>query len=117
VINGILFTLPHLANPEAGEFGWFAALNWFAIGAGYTLITLRSGSLDYALGGHAVNNILSMTIVGYEKGAMAVPTLLVATQLDPLYSLLTLLVTLAITYWLVSRLESQTAAKAAAVRA
>ncbi|WP_322792573.1 type II CAAX endopeptidase family protein [Bellilinea sp.] len=117
VINGILFTLPHLANPETGEYGWYAILSWFVFGAGYTLITLRSGSLDYALGGHAINNILSMTIVGYEGGAVSAPTLFVNSQINPLYGLLTNLVALAITYWLVSRLESQTAVKAAAARA
>lgn len=117
VINGVLFTLPHLSNPEAGEYGWYAILNWFAFGAGYTLITLRSGSLDYALGGHAINNILSTTIVGYEGGALSAPTLLVTSQLNPLYSLLTFLVALAVTYWVISRLESQTAVKAAAARA
>jgi len=117
VINGILFTLPHLANPETGEYGWYAILSWFVFGAGYTLITLRSGSLDYALGGHAINNILSMNIVGYEGGAVSAPTLFVNSQINPLYGLLTNLVALAITYWLVSRLESQTAVKAAAARA
>jgi hypothetical protein len=57
VMNGVLFTLPHLANPEAAGQLLAAALSWFTFGVLFTLVTLRSGSLDYALGMHAGNNL------------------------------------------------------------
>lgn len=117
VFNGLLFSVPHLANPEAGQFGWYATLFWFAFGAGFTLITLRSGSLDYALGGHAINNVLLSTIIGYEGGAVSIPTLFVAAQIDPRYTLISGVAALVVTYWFISRLESGAAVKAAAAEA
>jgi len=68
VINGVVFTLPHLANPETEGNAVLAGLNWFVFGFFATIITLRSGSLDYALGIHAVNNLFGLIIAGYEGG-------------------------------------------------
>jgi len=105
VINGVVFTLPHLANPEAESNAVLAGLNWFVFGFFATLITLRSGSLDYALGIHAVNNLFGLIIAGYEGGALPALALFVASELDAAYALLSLLVAALAASLFLNRLE------------
>ncbi|MDW8396545.1 MAG: type II CAAX endopeptidase family protein, partial [Anaerolineae bacterium] len=55
VVNGVLFVVPHLGNPEAQQETWLAAVQWFMGGFLPALLTLRHGTLDAALGIHAAN--------------------------------------------------------------
>ncbi len=109
LLNGVLFTLPHLANPEVEQNNFLlSVLNWFLVGAGWTLITLRSGSLDYALGIHAINNLLLTVLFGYTGGGLP-PIALFLTEgaQITLYDIVVLFAALAVVYWLISRLESR----------
>jgi membrane protease YdiL (CAAX protease family) len=119
LLNGVLFTLPHLANPEVEQNDFLIAfLNWFLVGAGWTLITLRSGSLDYALGIHAINNLLLTVLFGYTGGGLPPIALFVneGAQIT-MYDNFTLFAALAVAYWLISRLEKRPAAQAAMAEA
>jgi membrane protease YdiL (CAAX protease family) len=109
LLNGVLFTLPHLFNPEAEQNApLIAFLNWFLVGAGWTLITLRSGSLDYALGIHAINNLLLTVLFGYTGGGLPAIALFVTEGAQiTLYDNLTLFASLAAAYWLIARFESR----------
>ncbi|MGB9632236.1 MAG: lysostaphin resistance A-like protein [Chloroflexaceae bacterium] len=107
VINGALFTLPHLANPEAAGQLLAAALVWFTFGVLFTLVTLRSGSLDYALGMHAGNNLFSFAIAGYESGALPASSLFIASELDAVYAFVSLAAAALAAYWIFQRLESR----------
>jgi membrane protease YdiL (CAAX protease family) len=112
VINGVLFTLPHLGNVEVELNFLFSVLNWFLVGAGWTLITLCSGSLDYALGIHAINNLLLTVIFGYEGGSLPPIALFMTQGQITLYDIVSLFAALAAAYWLISRLESRSAKEA-----
>ena len=119
LLNGVLFTLPHLANPEVEQNDFLIAfLNWFLVGAGWTLITLRSGSLDYALGIHAINNLLLTVLFGYTGGGLPPIALFVneGAQIT-MYDNFNLFAALAVAYWLISRLEKRPAAQAAMAEA
>jgi len=118
-LNGVLFTLPHLLNPEVEQNDFLIAfLNWFVVGAGWTLITLRSGSLDYALGMHAINNLLLTILFGYTGGSLPPIALFVTEGAQiTMYDNVTLFASLAVTYWLISRLEKRPAAQAAMAEA
>jgi len=109
VLNGVLFSLPHLFNPEAEQNDFLIAfLNWFLVGAGWTLITLRSGSLDYALGIHAINNLLLTVLFGYTGGGLPAIALFVTEGAQiSLYDNVTLFAALSAAYWLITRLESR----------
>jgi len=107
ILNGVLFTLPHLSNAEVEQNFLLSSLNWFFFGAGWTLITLRSGSLDYALGMHAVNNLLLTVLFGYEDGSLPPIALFVTAGQITLYDLAALIAALAAAYWLISRSESR----------
>ena len=119
LLNGVLFTLPHLFNPEVEQNALpIAFLNWFLVAAGWTLITLRSGSLDYALGMHAINNLLLTVLFGYTGGGLPAIALFVTEGAEAtLYDIVTLFASLAAAYWLISRLEKRPAAQAAMAEA
>jgi len=107
LLNGVLFTLPHLGNAEAEQNFLLSSLNWFLFGAGWTLITLCSGSLDYALGMHAINNLLLTVLFGYEDGSLPAIAPFVTQGQITLYDIVTLFGALAAAYWFISRLESR----------
>ncbi|MCS6843402.1 MAG: CPBP family intramembrane metalloprotease [Caldilineales bacterium] len=109
VVNGILFTLPHLVNPEAAQEPVFATLAWFVFGVFFTLVTLRSGTLDYALGIHAMNNVYTAVFFGYEGGVLPASALFVTPELHGPYSLISLVAAAAIAYWLLFRRQGQMA--------
>ncbi len=105
VINSVFFALPHMANPEVGAAGpVLAALNWVASAVFFTLITLRSGSLDYAIGAHVINNLAATILVGYPDSAMMGNVALVMSkELDAVFSLVTFVAAAAIAYVLLTR--------------
>ncbi|WP_205370380.1 CPBP family intramembrane glutamic endopeptidase [Thermoleptolyngbya sp. PKUAC-SCTB121] len=103
VANGILFTLPHLSNPEAEGQPWLAALNWFAAGAFLTLVTLRSGSLNLALGIHAAFNLFAFGVAGYPNAALPLFSLFKASTLDARFALGSFLICCVVAHWLLFR--------------
>ena len=62
-VSSILFGLMHIGNPEISELGyWFLA---FYIGTGFVLgiFTLMDDGLEFALGFHAANNLISALLI------------------------------------------------------
>ena len=112
LINGVLFTLPQLANTEAEMNFPLGIAHWFLVGAGYALITLRSGSLDYVLGVHAINNLLLTIIVGYEGGSLPSIAIFMTQGQISFYDVLSLFAAIAVAYVLIDRIESRFAKKA-----
>jgi len=104
VINSVLFALPHMVNPEVGAAGpVLAALNWAASGVFFALLTLRSGSLDYAIGAHVINNIAAAILVGYPDSAMGNIALVMSRELDAVFSLVTFVGAAVIGYVVLTR--------------
>jgi len=97
-VSGLLFALPHLANPEMEIDPVLLPLTYFAIGVLLALLALRDGRLELAIGAHAANNLFGATIVSFEGSIFTTPSLFFTTQYDPLGSLLGLLVMAAIFY-------------------
>jgi len=91
VASSILFTLPHLFNPEVEAYGvWIMAANYFAMALFLAAVTLRDGCLELAIGAHAANNLLLALGVNYADSVFETPSLFTADTLDPVYSLLTM---------------------------
>lgn len=64
LVSSLLFALPHLLNPEVyGANLWIAFLPYLTTGLLLSLITLRDGTLELALGVHAINNIFAFLFV------------------------------------------------------
>ena len=52
-MNGFIFALPHLANPEVGGEDLIRIVGYIAVGTGWAWVTLRDGTLELAIGAHA----------------------------------------------------------------
>ncbi|PYG87615.1 hypothetical protein LY28_01987 [Ruminiclostridium sufflavum DSM 19573] len=105
LISGFLFTLPHLANPEvyaSNKLGVPSTicmlLNYFAVGAMLALITIKTNSLEAAMGAHTVNNLICFLIVGYPDGALPTNTIFYTSRFEPGSSLLSAIITGALFY-------------------
>lgn len=73
-INGILFMLPHLPNPEIQRGPVWVALYFFAFGVFCSFVTLKDNRLELALGIHAANNLLHIFITTKDS-ALPVPAI------------------------------------------
>ena len=93
VASSVIFTVPHLLNPEVHQYGvLIMAANYFAIGMLLATVTLRDGRLELAVGLHAVNNVFLALVANYEGSALTTESIFTATELDPVYSLVTLVI-------------------------
>ena len=100
-INGLLFMVPHLGNPEVQDDPILLPLIFFVIGAFLTLITLRDNQQEIALGVHAANNLFAGIVVNYTNSVLQTESIFLLNELNAPYSLITLLVTSFIFYrWL-----------------
>ena len=92
VASSVSFTVPHLLNPEVHQYGvLIMAANYFAIGMLLATVTLRDGRLELAVGLHAMNNVFLALVANYEGSALTTESIFTATELDPVYSLVTLI--------------------------
>ena len=103
--SGVVFAVPHLLNPEVHQYGvLIMAANYFAIGLLLATITLRDGRLELAIGLHAANNVFLALAANYEGSALMTESIFTARELDPHYSLVSLIVgALAFHWWIFRR--------------
>jgi membrane protease YdiL (CAAX protease family) len=100
VASSALFALPHLWNPEVQQHGMLLmAANYFAIGMVFATVALRDGRLELAIGMHAVNNVFLALVANYEGSVLASEAIFTARDLDPWYSLVTLVLASLAFYW------------------
>lgn len=99
-ISGVLFTLPHLMNPEiyaSNKLGTFSTicmvLNYFVVGAVLALITIKTNSLEIAMGAHAVNNLICFILIGYPDSALPTNTVFFTTKFEPVSGLVSVIIT------------------------
>jgi membrane protease YdiL (CAAX protease family) len=108
VASSLIFTVPHLLNPEVHEHGvLIMAANYFVIGMLLATITLRDGRLELAIGVHAVNNVFLALIANYEGSALTTESIFTARELDPVYSLVTMIVGTLVFHWWIFRRASE----------
>lgn len=107
IVNGILFGLPHMANPEVlanPESGMLLFLNYFVTGAALAFFTLRDNRLELALGAHAANNLFAGLVVNYQDSALTTPSIFTNPVLDASFGLVALLIICAAFYFIVFQL-------------
>ena len=91
ILSSLIFTLPHLLNPEAQRHGvLIMGANYFAIGMLLATVALRDGRLELAIGVHAANNIFLAVVANYEESALRTESLFTVRELDPYYSLVSI---------------------------
>jgi len=89
VVNGVLFMIPHLANPEVSAGPVLLMLYYLGMGAFFSWITLRDGTAELALGAHAANNLFVALLINFEGSALQTPALVMSDRLEPLFNLVT----------------------------
>ena len=76
LLSGVLFSLPHLSNPEAAEFGFLPYVSALvASGAFHALIVLLDGGIELAAGYHAMNNLFMGVVANAEGAVITTPSL------------------------------------------
>lgn len=98
LINGILFFLPHITNPEMSVNGVLMGLGYFAFGFFAALITLQDNGMELALGMHAANNLFSALFANYTITALVSPSLFTIQTLDAVYGLISTTIGLILFY-------------------
>ncbi len=97
-LNGVLFFLPHTLNPEMTVNFLLIGLGYFAMGFFFALITLQDNGLELALGMHAGNNLFAAFFANYTITALPSPALFTIRTLDPVYSLISVVVGMFVFY-------------------
>ena len=89
-LNGLLFFLPHTANPEMAADFLLVGLGYFVVGFVFALLTIQDNGMELALGMHAANNLFAALFANYTVTALPSPSLFTVQVLDPVYSLVSL---------------------------
>ena len=71
ITTGIIFTIPHLANPEAQAFGvWIILAGYLVPGLFFAGITLIDNRLELSLAAHLANNFFVVVFVSHEASIL-----------------------------------------------
>ena len=81
ILSGLLFAAPHLGNPEVREasgieFLW-GFLAYFMSGFGWAFASVRSGTIELALGAHFINNLVNILFITVETSALGATSLVI----------------------------------------
>lgn len=106
LLNGFLFMIPHLGNPELAADAILLPLFFLSIGAFFAFITLRDNSAELAIGAHAANNLYAALFANYANSALQTESILLVTELDAVYALAAFWVTAVIFYLVLLRKRS-----------
>ena len=82
LMSGVVFSLPHLLNPEAAGDIWGAFFGYFTVGFALAWVSVRDRSLEVAIGAHMSNNLFAALVVGYEGGALPAEALFVTQPIE-----------------------------------
>ncbi len=112
IVPAVIFTLPHLLNPEAIAGGWLTVFfNYFLVpGLVWTVASLIDGTTELAIGVHFANNIGGNLLMGVAGNAVNAPALFTVSKFHATYTALSMLVVvpvfLAIAYKVLKRNEA-----------
>lgn len=90
----VVFTIPHLLNPEASAGGWLTVfLNYF-LGPGlvWVVVSLVDGTTELAIGAHFANNIGGILLINTAGSAITTPALFTVSEYHATYGALSVLV-------------------------
>lgn len=105
LISGVLFLLPHLLNPEITSGGILMMVYFVVVGFSLAFISLKSGTLELAIGMHAANNIYESAIIHPGTSILETPSLFAQGTTDPITSLISITAIMIIFYLITFRLK------------
>jgi membrane protease YdiL (CAAX protease family) len=94
IVAAMVFTLPHLLNPEVSAGGWLTVFsNYFLVpGLLWTVVSLIDGTTELAIGVHFANNIGSILLFNITGSAVTTPALFTISEYHATYGALSVLV-------------------------
>ncbi|KAM3098876.1 CPBP family intramembrane glutamic endopeptidase [Phormidesmis sp. 146-12] len=94
IVPAVIFTLPHLLNPEAIAGGWLTVFsNYFLVpGLLWTVVSLIDGTTELAIGVHFANNIGGALLFDITGSALPSPALFTISEYHATYGALAVLV-------------------------
>lgn len=98
LFSGVLFTLPHIGNPEVSSNTAVVLLSYFVLGVFLTWISIKDGSIELAIGLHAANNLFAGLVITFPQSALQTPALFYTTHFDPVFNLVVEIVLCALFY-------------------
>lgn len=81
-VGGLLFALPHMANPEVNGGFILPIIGYGSTGFMFTWVTMRDKSMGLAIGAHAINNILVGLLVSSTDSALPSASLWVTPEIE-----------------------------------
>ncbi len=98
LVAAVVFTLPHLLNPEVSAGGWLTVFsNYFLVpGLLWTVVSLIDGTTELAIGVHFANNIGSILLFNITGSAVTTPALFTISEYHATYGALSVLVAIPI---------------------
>ena len=81
-LGGLLFALPHLANPEVSGNIALPIIGYGSTGFMLTWVTMRDKSMGLAIGAHAANNIAAGLLVSSVDSALPSASLFVTPEVS-----------------------------------
>ncbi|MBD2677142.1 MULTISPECIES: CPBP family intramembrane glutamic endopeptidase [Nostoc] len=100
LVTSLLFTLPHLSNPEMQRGEIWVALQYFSWGVFFSALTLKDNRLELSLGVHAANNIFAFLFVNTKDSVIPTPAVLTINDAgDPRLGLVVFWAMIAIFYY------------------
>lgn len=99
----MIFTLPHLLNPEAIAGGWLTVFsNYFLVpGLLWTVVSLIDGTTELAIGVHFANNIGGILLINITGSAVTTPALFTVSEFHATYGALSVLVAIPV-FWAIA---------------
>jgi membrane protease YdiL (CAAX protease family) len=91
VLSSLVFTLLHIANPEAQVDTLISLGGYLAIALLFALVTLKDNRLELAIGMHIANNIFVL-VVNNAISTLPVPSVFTVATLDAGYNLVSTIV-------------------------
>lgn len=94
IVPAVIFTLPHLLNPEAIAGGWLTVfITYFLVpGLVWTVVSLIDGTTELAIGVHFANNISGTLLINITGSAVTTPALFTVSEYHATYGALSVLV-------------------------
>ncbi len=112
IVPAVIFTVPHLLNPEAIAGGWLTIfVTYFLVpGLVWTVVSLVDGTTELAIGVHFANNIGGILLINITGSAVTTPALFTVSEYHATYGAISVLVAvpvfLAIAYKVFKRDEA-----------
>lgn len=94
IVPAVIFTLPHLGNPEAIAGGWLTVFfNYFLVpGLVWTAVSLIDGTTELAIGVHFAHNIGGNLAINVAGSVVTTPALFTISEYHATYGALSVLV-------------------------